>query len=246
MEPMDLFDVHDNDLVNTKISKFNKFGGGDESIRDDSDEDYDDDGDVVKQPDAGSENEDSGSVANSDADSDISNEDDDEDEGEIEKPAKKNVKFPEVTHHVELSESEDSDDSDSDSDSDYLKKFDKELRKNYIADSHPEVLTYNYSEIQALATVIRDADTGIIIDEFHKTIPILTKYEKTRIIGQRTKQLNSGAKPYIKVNPKQEMDGYTIALQELSEKLLPFIIRRPLPNGASEFWKLNDLQILYN
>ena len=40
------------------------------------------------------------------------------------------------------------------------------------------------------------------------------------------------------------MEGYTIALQELNEDKLPFIIRRPLPNGASEYWKVNDLQKL--
>ena len=41
------------------------------------------------------------------------------------------------------------------------------------------------------------------------------------------------------------IDGYTIALQELKEGKIPFIIRRPLPNGASEYWKINDLERLY-
>ena len=30
---------------------------------------------------------------------------------------------------------------------------------------------------------------------------------------------------------------------EMKEKL-PFIIRRPLPNGGSEFWKLKDLELI--
>jgi DNA-directed RNA polymerase subunit K/omega len=40
------------------------------------------------------------------------------------------------------------------------------------------------------------------------------------------------------------MDGYVIAQKELEDKKIPFIIRRPLPNGGSEFWRLNDLQII--
>ena len=84
----------------------------------------------------------------------------------------------------------------------------------------------------------------IIIDELHRTLPIMSKYEKTRILGQRAKQLNSGNKPFISV-PKNIMDGYLIAQEELRQKKLPFIIRRPLPNGGSEYWRIKDLEILY-
>ena len=31
---------------------------------------------------------------------------------------------------------------------------------------------------------------------------------------------------------------------ELNEKKIPFIIRRPLPNNSSEYWKLQDLEII--
>ena len=72
----------------------------------------------------------------------------------------------------------------------------------------------------------------------------MSKYEKTRILGQRAKQLNSGNKPFIVV-PKNIMDGYLIAQEELMQKKLPFIIRRPLPNGGSEYWRIKDLEILY-
>ena len=34
------------------------------------------------------------------------------------------------------------------------------------------------------------------------------------------------------------------AEMELKEKVIPFIIRRPLANGASEYWTLQDLEIL--
>ena len=35
-----------------------------------------------------------------------------------------------------------------------------------------------------------------------------------------------------------------IAEEELKQKKIPFIIRRPLPNGASEYWKVKDLEML--
>jgi hypothetical protein len=35
-----------------------------------------------------------------------------------------------------------------------------------------------------------------------------------------------------------------IALAELERKAIPFIIKRPLPNGGCEYWKLKDLEVL--
>ena len=32
--------------------------------------------------------------------------------------------------------------------------------------------------------------------------------------------------------------------KELEEKKIPFIIRRPLPNGGSEYWNVSDLELL--
>ena len=40
------------------------------------------------------------------------------------------------------------------------------------------------------------------------------------------------------------IDGYLIALKEFEQKKVPFIIKRPLPNGGCEYWKLPDLEIL--
>jgi DNA-directed RNA polymerase I, II, and III subunit RPABC2 len=39
-------------------------------------------------------------------------------------------------------------------------------------------------------------------------------------------------------------DNIEIADMELHQKVIPFIIRRNLPNGDFEYWKLNDLEIL--
>jgi DNA-directed RNA polymerase I, II, and III subunit RPABC2 len=134
------------------------------------------------------------------------------------------------------------DDDDDDDDDDVLQKFDHETKKKYITAHHPECLSFNHEETETLSRVVRD-ENGRIVDPYHKTLPFLTKYEKTRILGIRTKQLNEGAKPYIDVNPTI-IDGYIIAQLELEHKRLPFIIRRPIPNGGSELWKLQDLEII--
>lgn len=134
----------------------------------------------------------------------------------------------------------DDDDSDEDSDGeDYLKKFDKDTQSNYIMNFHPENKLHNYDEILTMSRVFRNQDGSL--DDFHKTVPFLTKFEKTRILGQRAKQINAGAQPFINV-PEGIIDGYLVAKMELEQKKIPFIIKRPLPNGGSEYWKLSDLE----
>lgn len=134
------------------------------------------------------------------------------------------------------------DDEDSDDGMNYLRKFDSEMRENYITSHHHEMMQMNMTEVDALARVVRNAD-GEIVDSMHKTMPFLTKYEKTRVLGQRAKQLNQGAQPVIPVD-KKIIDGYLIAQLELQQKALPFIIRRPLPGGKSEYWRLADLELI--
>ena len=91
--------------------------------------------------------------------------------------------------------------------------------------------------------MVRNAN-GIIIDQLHRTIPIMTKYESTRILGQRAKQIETGAVPLVQVNDTT-VDSYVIAEKELREKKIPFIIRRPIPNGGSEYWHAYDLELLH-
>lgn len=123
----------------------------------------------------------------------------------------------------------------------YLQKFDTNIRENYVDDFHPETSVHNYEEINALVKVVRNKD-NIIVDPLHRTIPILTKYERTRVLGQRAKQINNGSRPYVSV-PEDVIDGYLIAELELEQKRVPFIIRRPLPgNAGCEYWKVSDLE----
>ena len=136
--------------------------------------------------------------------------------------------------------SDDEEEEEEEEEDDYLQKLDDNVRKKVIEDHHPELKTLNYEEVEALATVIRDKNNNII-DKLHRTLPMMTRYEKARILGERARQINAGAKPMIEVEPTL-IDGYLIALKELEQKRVPFIIQRPLPNGGSEYWRVADLE----
>ena len=157
-------------------------------------------------------------------------------------PVPKSASNAQIIGTDNLSDDENNDD-DEDDDEDYLQKFDRDIKKNYIVDYHPECMIHNYEEISALTKVIRDKD-NVIVDPLHRTIPYLTKYERARVLGQREKQINLGARPFVKV-PENIIDGNLVAEMELAQKRIPFILRRPLPgNSGSEYWNLKDLEII--
>jgi len=187
----------------------------DETIKDSDQEDLDDD---EEEEEDGDEYEDDGS------------------EGEVIQ------KFGATTTAASAFVDPDDDDDDEEDDAEYLQKFDESIRQQIVTDFHPELKTHNYDEIEVLSRVVRD-NNGTIIDPLHKTFPFITKYERARILGERATQINAGAKPFIEVEP-DVIDGYVIALKEFEQKKIPFIVKRPLPNGAIEYWKLEDLEIL--
>ncbi len=67
----------------------------------------------------------------------------------------------------------------------------------------------------------------------------LTKYEMVRILGERTKQLKMGAKPLIK--NFEDLSYEKIAEEELKVDMIPFKIKRQIPNGKYEIWLLSEL-----
>ena len=227
----------------------------DENLNQDIDSDEEEDVDDIEDDDEEIEkkDEDEYDVDEDPEDEDEKDEDDDELDEEKdkdkdkEKKTTKNSKYSDSIINIpqELpvnigSIHIDDDDSDEDSDGeDYLKKFDKDTQSNYILNFHPENKLHNYDEILTKSRVFRNQDGSL--DDLHKTVPFLTKFEKTRILGQRAKQINAGAQPFINV-PEGIIDGYLVAKMELEQKKIPFIIKRPLPNGGSEYWKLSDLE----
>ncbi len=127
------------------------------------------------------------------------------------------------------------------SDDEYFEKL--QHNKDFINDNHKEINNHNYKTIEKLCIITRDVNNNIN-DSNHRTIPILTKYEMTKIIGLRTKQLNNGCKPFIKIS-EDIIDGEIIAKLELQAKKIPYIIKRPISNNHFEYWRLEDLEIIY-
>jgi len=60
--------------------------------------------------------------------------------------------------------------------------------------------------------------------------PILTRFEKARIMGARALQLSLGAPTFIEI-PETAATSLDIAMEELEQRLIPISIRRSLPNG---------------
>jgi DNA-directed RNA polymerase subunit K/omega len=112
-----------------------------------------------------------------------------------------------------------------------------------LLEQHPEIWP-DYEEAVMEKLIIRDAyPPSAAVDKRHTTYPFLTVYEKTKIMSLRAAQLARGAHPYIDV-PDYLTDVYEIAKAELEAKRLPYIVKRPLPNGEFEYWRLSDLMII--
>ena len=200
----------------------------------DDDEDEDDD-DIYNEDDEEQDDDDDDDEINIDVEDDING------ETELKKPEKKKVDFQQALNTV--SDDDFDDDDDNDYDDNYYEKFDNELKENYVMKHHNNLLQHNYHEIETLSKITGRRMDNTINDSLHRTIPILTKYEKARVLGIRAKQIENGSLPLIDVD-NDIIDAYLIAQKELSEKKIPFIIKRPLPNGGSEYWKLNDLELI--
>ena len=116
-----------------------------------------------------------------------------------------------------------------------------ELQKLFL--QHPEcILDYVETVIPKLQQTFV-VPGGKNIDPNHRTYPFLTTFERTKIIGLRANQISRGSVPFVVV-PRHITDVRDIARLELEQKRLPYMIKRPLPNGTFEYWRLADLLLL--
>ena len=83
-----------------------------------------------------------------------------------------------------------------------------------------------------------------IPNELRSTTCYLTKYERARILGTRALQISKNAPILVDLEPG-DTDPLKIAEKELLAKKIPFIIRRYLPDGSYEDWKVSELIIEY-
>jgi len=112
----------------------------------------------------------------------------------------------------------------------------------FLNTHHPECrVDYREDVLQKLALESYPPDSGS--DKKHRSVPYLTLFEKTKIIGFRANQIAQGARALIHV-PAHVTDVIEIAKLELEQKRLPYILKRPMPDGTFEYIRLLDLLII--
>jgi DNA-directed RNA polymerase subunit K/omega len=121
---------------------------------------------------------------------------------------------------------------------------------------------FDFSEIHTIMEELRDASKVVhsevvpvtrseikeSLSSDRLTLPYFSKYEYTVLLGIRSQQLSEGAKPLcdLKGLVQSRPDFvWELAKKEISEKKLPYIIHRRLPNGVSEYWNASELAIVW-
>jgi DNA-directed RNA polymerase subunit K/omega len=135
----------------------------------------------------------------------------------------------------ELDEDDDSDDEDEKDDL----NIDGENDTNGCAIDDAIEADDIYFDNNVETEVGEEKSTEFVSKEDRVSCNRLTKYEMVRILGERIKQLNMGAKPLIKNHKGISYEN--VAIQELQLNMIPFKIKRPLPSGKFEIWALDEL-----
>jgi len=105
---------------------------------------------------------------------------------------------------------------------------------------HPECIL-EYQEVDEGDIALKSAPP--LNDVKHRSMPFLSIFEKTKILGMRTNQLAQGARPFITV-PEYITDVKDIAILELEQRRLPIIIKRFMPDGTYEKFRLSDMMMI--
>ena len=80
-----------------------------------------------------------------------------------------------------------------------------------------------------------------ILKKTNSSPPVMTLFEKTKIIGLRSQQIANGAPILVEID-KYIDNIIDIAEYELKQKKTPFILKRKV-NNTYEYWKIEDLII---
>ena len=81
----------------------------------------------------------------------------------------------------------------------------------------------------------------IYYESSRKTRPLMTKFERAKILSIRAQQIEAGMPVLISPDkiPLNMVDTYEIAKLELKEKKTPIIICRNI-GDVTEYWKVDD------
>jgi DNA-directed RNA polymerase I, II, and III subunit RPABC2 len=95
---------------------------------------------------------------------------------------------------------------------------------------------------------VQRADVTSSQKEPRITLPYFSKYEYTALLSARIQQLADGAAPLVPIQEFNRDDPrllWNMAEREILERKLPYIIRRQLPNGKSEYWSVSELELAW-
>jgi DNA-directed RNA polymerase subunit K/omega len=158
--------------------------------------------------------------------------DDSDNEAEIESVSDKDEVEEDL--NSELSDDEDIDEVDDN---------DEELADDKDDDFYEDQTCFIKNELEkeeATVEYFENMKTKQVPDDERVSSTKMTRYEYNRILGTRIQQLVSNAKPMIH---NIENLGYDeIAILEIKNNVIPFKIKRPLPNGMFEIWKISELR----
>ena len=172
-------------------------------------------------------------------DSEINNDDDDQDDQDDQLVDQQDDQQDDINEE-DQEDQEDQDDNEIELDD----EEDNETKSNYVENEEQlkkKCFSKYLNDVDEDIEEIFVDDNLEITDNSRVSKPILSKYEKVRVLSTRTKQLLQGSKPMIK-----DIEGLStrdIALLELKNKVIPLIIERPIHNSAPERWKLSELEI---
>ena len=95
--------------------------------------------------------------------------------------------------------------------------------------------------IKPLSLLMKDYDP-----KNNKSTPVLSKYERAAVLGHRIEQLARGSQAFVPIpvlppgTPTHALPTL-IAEEELRQGKIPFVLKRKLPDGTAEYWRLRDL-----
>lgn len=102
------------------------------------------------------------------------------------------------------------------------------------------IVNGGYSEADAQIRVKTTKELSIPKED-RTTTPYMTKYERARVLGTRALQISLNAP--VLVDIEGETDPLQIAMKELTQRRIPLVIRRYLPDGSFEDWGCDELII---
>ena len=147
-------------------------------------------------------------------------------------------------------DNDDNDDNDVDDDKDNDYKESPKTVKEQKTDK-----IHNHSKPKTIIASTKDVNTVDMFGEddldfryvmmnydYTKNVTMakITKYERALLIGKRAKQIEEGANPNVKYISGQSV--VSIAEEELRQRKIPLIIKRPIGNKF-EYWKPADMEV---